>query len=266
MKELRLARSIVRVLVKDRFHYPGRLVTDILSLVARCGILLILYWHVFGLNGGSINGTPYIIAAWSMFFYFAFSVFHLREIARVIMQDVQSGTIEVLLSKPISYFLYRVWWQIGLGLYSFLIVSVLGALALAFIVGIPQTMTVWVFLPSLLLTLFGASILSLILYGIVGLLAFWIEEINPVYWIVDKAVMILGGSYLPVALFPPLMYKLALYSPFGATQFMTHTVNESWQSNWVMLIGIQFFWICTLGLVAFALFQKAKKKISVNGG
>lgn len=247
-------------------QYPGRLIADTFALVARCGVLLILYWYVFKLNGGIVNGTTYIIVAWSMFFYFAFSTLRLRDISKTIAQDVRSGNVEVLFSKPIFYLGYRIWWQIGSGLYPFIVALILGSIAIASIVGIPETMTLTIFLPTLLLVFIGASVLSLILYSIVGLLSFWIEEINPVFWIVDKAVMILGGSYLPVALFPSFMYKLAIYSPFGASQFITHTVYEKWQLEWIMLVGIQMFWIIALTLVIFVMFSKAKKMISVNGG
>jgi ABC-type uncharacterized transport system permease subunit len=108
--------------------------------------------------------------------------------------------------------------------------------------------------------------LTLLLYSLIGVLAFWIEDINPIYWLIDKAVMILGGSYLPIALFPPLMYKIALFSPFGASQFITHSVNESWKSSWYILILIQLFWIIISGICLYWLYNKAKKRISVNGG
>jgi ABC-2 type transport system permease protein len=266
MSEIRLANKVIRTLIKDRIHYPGRLIADTSALVARCGVLLILYWYVFQLNGGMVNGTSYAVIAWSIFFYFAFSTFRLRDIAKTIMQDVQSGNVEVLFNKPISYLAYRTWWQIGLGMYPFLVAIILGSITLGLIVGFPASMTIGIFLPTVLLVFIGAAALSLVLYAIVGLLAFWIEDITPVFWIVDKAVMILGGSYLPVALFPDFMYKLALYSPFGASQFVTHTVYESWENNWYILIGIQAFWILVLSLIVFVMFEKARKKVSVNGG
>ncbi len=266
MKEIRLARKIIRTLVKDRMQYPGRLIADTFALVARCGVLLILYWYVFKLKGGVINGTTYLVTAWSIFFYFAFSTLRLREISRSIMQDVQSGNVEVLFNKPVSYLLYRMWWQIGSGLYPFLVATILGSLALAFLIGVPKTMTIGIFLPTVFLVFIGASILSLVLYSIVGLLAFWIEEINPIFWMVDKAVMILGGSYLPVALFPPFMYRLARYSPFGASQFVTHSVYDTWQSEWYVLIAIQIIWVIILTLILSLMFTKARRKVSVNGG
>jgi len=266
MKEIRLASKIIKTLVKDRIQYSGRLILDTFSMIARCGVLLILYWYVFKLNNGLINGTTYIVVAWSMFFYFVFSIMKLREISRAIMQDVQTGNVEVLFCKPISYLRYKMWWQIGSGLYSFLFVAFFGTIILSLVIGFPATMSAVIFLPTLFISLLGAIILSLFLYSIVGLLAFWVEDINPIFWVVDKAVMILGGSYLPVALFPKFMYNLALYSPFGASQFITHTVYDSWRTDWFMLIGLQLFWIIVLGFVMYLTFLSARKKVSVNGG
>ncbi|MDO8582096.1 MAG: ABC-2 family transporter protein [bacterium] len=266
MKKVRLAHKILATLLKDHLHYPGRLFMDAVIIVARCGVLLLLYGYVFRLNDGVIHGTTFLVAAWSIFFYFAFSVLRLRDVSREIMQDVQSGNVEVLLSKPISYLFYRMWWQVGLGLYSFAVITPVGVAVLALTIGFPATMTTVLFVPTLLLTMVLGSVLTLFLYAMVGLLAFWIEDINPVFWIVDKAVMILGGSYLPVALFPAFMYKLALYSPFGASQFITHTVYTSWQTEWYRQLGIQVFWIVALMIIVHVLFARARQKVSVNGG
>lgn len=266
MKEIRLASKIIRTLIKDRMQYTGRLFADTASIVARCGILLILYSYVFRMNNGVVNGTTFSIVAWSMFLYFSFSVLSLRSISNRIMNDVTSGHVEVFLSKPIIYLLYRVWWAIGTGIYPFFMVTILGSLALVFIVGVPATMTTALFLPTLLLTFLCSTILTILVYSFVGLLAFWVEDISPIYWIIDKSVMILGGSYLPVALFPDFMYKIALWSPFGASVFITHTVYESWATTWYKLISIQILWITVLGAGAYFMFSKAVKKVSVNGG
>jgi ABC-2 type transport system permease protein len=266
MKELRLAAKIIKTLTKDRLHYPDRLLLDTIGLIARCGILLVLYYYVFKLNNGTINNTTFVFAAWSVFLYFIFSVMRLRDISRMIMQDVQSGNVEILMNRPISYLSYRMWWQIGSGFYSFAIISVLATIVMIIFVGLPKTMLSAIFLSTLVLTFIFSVILSLILYSLVGLSAFWIEDANPVFWLVDKAVMILGGSYLPVALFPPLMYQLAIYSPFGACQFIVHTVYESWGNDWYWLIGIQLLWIAIAGAVMALVFSRAKRKISINGG
>ena len=254
------------MMIKNNMQYPAKLVVDIFSMIARCGILLLLYWYVFKIKGGVVNGVTFQIAAWSMFLYFCFMILRLRDIALLIMQDIKSGTVEILLSKPINYLIYRIWWQFGSGLYSFFFASILGSVALFFIIGIPATMTHVFFVFSLILVFILSVILSIFIYSIVGLLAFWMEDIKPLFWIVDKAVMILGGSYLPVALFPKIMYQIAIWSPFGASQFITHIVYDSWKYNYLKLFGIQILWIIILGIMVSFIFRRAHKKVSVNGG
>ena len=266
MKALRLAGKIISTLIKDRIHYPGRLLADTLSFSARCGLLLALYWYVFRWKGGSINGASFPPAAWSMFFYFVFMILYARNNARMISADVRSGSIELLLAKPISYFWYRCVWQIGYGVYPFLSIGVIGSLVLALSVGIPSTMAAASFIPTSILAFAGSLILTLILYGLIGVLAFWIEDINPFYWMVDKAVMILGGSYLPIALFPPLMYKIAVLSPFGASQLLSHAPTLQWAEEWPRLLAIQACWIISLGLALRFILSAARRKLSVNGG
>ena len=182
------------------------------------------------------------------------------------MTDVQSGNVEVFLNRPVSYLFYKIWWTIGLGLHNFVLIGVFGFLVLFLMIGIPQSMTIGIFVPLLILEAIFTIVLSIIIYTIVGLFAFWMEDINPVFWIVDKFIMILGGSYLPVALFPAIMYKFAIYSPFGASMFISHVVYDSWRVDWYKLMGMQVLWIVTLGLVLIWLFKKVQEKVSVNGG
>jgi len=235
-------------------------------MFARCGLLLLIYHYVYSLNGGVINDTTFIYAAWSIFFYFALSTMRLRDLARMMMEDIQSGNIEIMLNRPISYLFYRNWMQVGAGLFPFVIITSASTFIIYALIGFPPTFYSPIFLPSVLITLFFGIILSLLIYSVVGLIAFWIEDINPIFWIVDKLVMILGGSFLPIALFPPILKTLAVWSPVGTSYFLTHTVYVSWQSEWLPLITIQIFWTVVMSILVFYLFRLAKNKVSVNGG
>lgn len=266
MKEIRIAIKIIQTLVKDSIHYPSRLYANMFIISARLGILLLLYSYVFKINGGTVNGVSFVVVAWSIFFYFIFLNFNLRRLSKFMSEDIQSGNIEMFLSKPISYLTYKVWWTFGFGFYNFLFIGTLGFIIMALIIGIPESMTIGLFIPTLLVEFILTSILTIIIYGIIGIIAFWVEDINPVYWIIDKFVMILGGSFLPIALFPDFLYKISIYSPFGASMFVSHMVYDSWQYSWYKFMGMQVFWIVVLGLFMIWLFKKAKNKVSVNGG
>lgn len=266
MKLLRFARTVVAIMIKDRIYYTGKLFVDTLSVFARFGVVVLLYKYVFELRGGSVLGVPFVVAAWSMFFYFAVMTLDISRVARSIMRDIQSGTIEVLFSKPIPYLWYKVFYQIGMHAYPFILISFFGSILLALVFGVPQTMTTSFFFLTFVATFLLGILLCSLLYTLIGLAAFWIEDINPIYWVVDKGVMILGGSYLPVGLFPPLMYKIALWSPFGASYFVTHTVYEGWAQLWVTQLLIQTVWVLVLGILVMSVFYKARQKVSVNGG
>ena len=266
MKEIRLAYKIFKTLIKDNFQYPDRVIVDSIAMLARCGLLLVLYAYVFKLKGGTVNGVTFPLVAWSMFFYFALMTLSMRKLTQAIMADVKSGNIEVLLSKPISYLSYRIWWQIGEGFYSFALITLVGGAVMGYIIGFPPTMQSPLFAMTLIATLVLGTVLMSFLYGIIGLCAFWIEDASPILWLVDKAVMVLGGSFLPIALFPTLMYQIAIWSPFGSSQLVTHTVYVSWQSSWYQLMSIQVFWIFILGVIAVLMFNRAQKQVSVNGG
>ena len=104
------------------------------------------------------------------------------------------------------------------------------------------------------------------MYAIIGLLSFFMQDVRPIYWIADKFVMVLGGSYLPVALFPPFMKLLAFISPFGAINFTTSTVYSTWNTEFGIRIGLQVIWIVIFGLLLIYVYKKAREKAMINGG
>ena len=78
--------------------------------------------------------------------------------------------------------------------------------------------------------------------------------------------MILGGSYLPISMFPPILKYMAFFSPFGAVNFATSTVYESWNNEYLIRLGLQIGWIIIFGILLNIVYRKSKKKAMVNGG
>jgi ABC-2 type transport system permease protein len=266
MRELRLAGRIIWTQLKNSLYYPQRVLLDCCGMTARCGILLLLYKGVFAWKGGQINHTPYQIVAWSIFLYFVFSVMRARGVTDEITEDVRTGRLEMLLCKPVHYLTYRFWQSIGAGLSSFLTIAPIGFSVMILTLGIPPSMRLPIFLETWLLVAVLGTILTFLIRAIIGIMSFWMEDVDPIYWIVDKFIVILGGSFLPVAFFPPIMYRLSLYSPFGASQFISHTVYDSWAGMAWWMVGMQVFWIAiALGILLW-IYQNAKRQVSINGG
>ena len=261
MKKVRFACTVIKIFMKNQIQDKTNIILDIFNMFSRCFIVFLLYAYIFDISGGTVNGVDYKTTMWSMFIYFCIMILNLRRLDKLIMTDVKSGNVEMFMNKPINYLKISFYKVIGQGIFSFIFISLIGSILMILVLGIPN-INIVVFI----LTFVLGQIIALFLYGIIGIMAFFIEDVAPLHWIVDKIVMVLGGSYLPISMFPPVMKALAYASPFGAVNFATSTVYESWNDEWVYRVLLQFMWIVALGGILYVLYNKSKKKAMINGG
>jgi ABC-2 type transport system permease protein len=105
-------------------------------------------------------------------------------------------------------------------------------------------------------------------YNIVlGLTAFWLGDIAPVYWIWQKLTFVLGGLLLPLPLYPDLVVRLARLTPFpamltGPASFLLDRPFFDPRILTLALIG----WLIVAALIAAATFRRASRGLHVNGG
>ena len=45
------------------------------------------------------------------------------------------------------------------------------------------------------------------------LLAFWLQDVAPVYWVWQKLMFVLGGLMLPLELYPAFIQRAAAFTP-----------------------------------------------------
>ena len=251
--------------MKNQMQDRTNIILDIFNMVSRCLIVFLLYAYIFKLNGGVINGVDYKTTMWSMFIYFCIMILNIRRLDNIIMNEVKSGNVEMFMNKPTNYLLISFMRVIGQGIFSFLFISILGSIIMALFVGI-SNLNLPIFIPTFIITLFLGQILGLLVYGIIGLMAFFIQDVRPIHWIVDKFVMILGGSYLPISMFPNFMKVIAYASPFGAINFASSTVYDSWNEEFITRILLQFMWIIIFGILMNYIYKKSKENAMINGG
>ena len=265
MKKLRFPLTVINIFMKNQMQNKTFLFLDMFNMFSRCLVVFLLYGYVFKINNGTINNVDYVTTLWSMFIYFCIMTLNIRHIDKIIMNDVKSGNVEMFLNKPTNYVKLTFYKILGRGIYSFTIISIIGTILMLLLVGFPK-INLLLFIPTMLITLILGTILALFIYSIIGLLSFFMQDVRPIHWIVDKFVMVLGGSYLPVALFPPVLKFLAFISPFGAINFATSTVYDYWNNEFIIRIFLQIFWIIVFGILLNYIYTKARQKAMINGG
>jgi ABC-2 type transport system permease protein len=218
------------------------------------------------MNVTEIRGLSYQGAMWSLGLYFLLLGIQTRRICKVMAKDIRSGNVELKINKPINYLVFKISEYLGQIILDFIVIIIVTLCILILSVGLPNYDYTFIWaLKVFLLFVFGITI-SILISVLIGILAFWVENIDPIYWVIDKGLMIFGGSYLPVAFFPPLIREMAEVLPFSAPVFVNQLFYDNFRTNSYKLLVVQVFWIVVLFFMTKLLFNKALKHLSVNGG
>lgn len=262
----RIVYWLIRFGVKDVNEGLIKFTADFIITCCRLGVMLALYFALFEYKGGEIMGVNFQTVSWGMFFYYVFMYIAPRYMSRDIQADIQTGRVENLFSKPVNYVYYKLGEYLGSRFVVFLLSAVLGFAVISVFIGIPTSVLSVHFFWTFPVVIILCFILTFQMSVLLGLFAFWIEDVTSIRWLLDKATMILGGAYFPVAFFPPILKTLSLYTPIGASQFVTYAAYPEWDENYLFMFSMQIFWIVAMALIISLVQKKAFSKLSVNGG
>lgn len=181
-----------------------------------------------------------------------------------IQETIRRGDVVYRLGQPVSYVVAE--FASGLGLLAAR-APVLGLTA--FLCAFAFTRWIPPLNALLIVVTFGfvASALVTASYLGIGLLAFWLQEVAPVYWVWQKLMFVLGGLMLPLDLYPAFIQRAAAFTPFpfmlaAPASFMLGAPRASA----AVLAGGLVLWS---GVTAFAvawMFRRAASTVTINGG
>ena len=112
-----------------------------------------------------------------------------------------------------------------------------------------------------------ASALLTASYLAIGLLAFWLEDVTPVFWIWQKLLFVLGGLMLPIAVYPVAVQRLAVFTPFPALLAEPASFATGGQALAPVIVAIHLLvWGAVLAVAIRWLFARATTRMTFNGG
>jgi len=112
-----------------------------------------------------------------------------------------------------------------------------------------------------------ALLLDALIAVLIGLAAFWIEEVMPIFWIYSKLVFTVGGMFLPLELFPAGLRQVVRWLPF---QFITYAPAHAFvqfEPEFVLqsLAG-QVAYITLFAVAVLWVWRRAQRRMVVHGG
>jgi ABC-2 type transport system permease protein len=182
-----------------------------------------------------------------------------------IQEEVKDGTIAYTLTRPFSYILYYFSQAMGQNLIkmgpmmieAFLLATLFSGYLPGYFRAIPA---------GIVLIVAGFAVVTF-WQIIIGLLAFWFEEVAPFYWILQKLIFIIGGMFFPIDLFPAWLQGVSKASPFAFSAYWPAiTIVDFSVDKFITCLAGQAFYASLLLLAATGLFRAAVRKVHVQGG
>jgi ABC-2 type transport system permease protein len=250
---------------RQQWVYRAELAMRAVQMVLFMGVFMALWTAAFGVSGKAELGG-YRLA--EMVWYLAMTETITLSSSRVfveISEAVKTGDLAYVLARPLSYPFYQVANSLGSSAPRF----VLNLLTAAAVVGL-GTGQVAGSLPGLAAFL-GMAALALLLDALVavliGLLAFWIEEVMPAFWIYQKLLFTVGGLFLPLEMFPDWLRRAVGWLPFQFITYVPARAFVAFEPAFVLRAAAgQAAYIAALLALVGLVWRRARHRLVVHGG
>lgn len=184
---------------------------------------------------------------------------------RQVESDVKSGQIAYLLVRPVNYVLYQASYYLGEMTVSVIMNAVVGGVVALLLAG-PPPATIASLLEAIVLLLIAIAT-QFVFVMMIGLLAFYVEECRPFYWIYSKLIFTLGGMFIPIDIYPRAFRVLAEALPFKSVTYGPARAFVGGSASMfasLALTGIA--WVLVLAVVIAFEYRGGVKRVNANGG
>lgn len=228
-----------------------------------CLLIFANLWKMAAAKTGAIDLRPD-----QLLWYIAFNewvLVSLPDVQDEMEQDLRSGRLAYLLPRPISYLLATFFEGLGVLCVNLLF---LGVIAFAFtwlMLGtIPFSLSAF---PVTVLIGFFAGCIGLLFQMLIGLSAFWLQNVSPFFWLWEKFLFTFGGLMLPLAVYPEWLQTLARLTPFPAILGDRSALAVHFSASAAFsVISTLLFWGLFATTALFLLYRRGLAILNVEGG
>lgn len=257
--------AVLSITVAARFAYVGEL------LVRTVFLVLILYiftqlWQAT--NASTAEGvqalTGFSIA--QLIWYLAFTEAMVMSVSPPeVDREVRSGDIAYRLARPLPYPLYHLGAMLGERLLRFVLNLLVGAAVALLVVG-PVTIT-----PLALLAALSTAVLAFVadrmIAFIIGLFSFWVEDVSGLHLLYSRAVMLLGGTLIPLEAYPDWLAAIARALPFQYLMYQpARLLVQADLSRWLHVLAVQALIIGVTLIPLLLIYHMGLRRVNAQGG
>jgi ABC-2 type transport system permease protein len=238
---------------------------DIAGRVAFFAVILGVFSSLW--RAAAENGLPLGADANQLLWYLAVTEWIMLGTPQVhveIQDTIRRGDVVYRLGRPASFVLGELATGLGLLAVRLPILGLTAFVCASWFTGwVPPIAALAIVVP------FGviAAIVLTMLHVWIGLLAFWLQDVSPVYWVSQKLLFVLGGMMLPLHLYPASVQQLAALTPFPVVLAApaSFVFGDAAIAPGALAVRLAL-WCGVIALGMRWTFRRAAARLVVNGG
>ena len=179
--------------------------------------------------------------------------------------DIKTGKIATYLLNPIHYISYKFFESFPKSIYNLIISLAVGLwLWLLLLWSIP--VSIWWIVWGIVL-LVGGMLINFFWYFMIGLLGFYTEDADSFRLLYARMEMFFWGNILPLPFMPVFLQTIAFLSPFAYAGYTAWLIFTKFTvATFIHYAGMQILWIILLIGICYFIYNKAQKRLNINGG
>ena len=260
---LRKYAAITRINLQSNFAYLGEFAYRSIFMVLILYVFVQLWTTTYSATGSTtIAGFALRDTIWYLVMSETIMLSRMR-VATKIAEEVRDGSLAYTVGRPYSYLLYQFFHSFGDTLLRLLINFIAGSILVTALIG-PLPISN---LPAIIISVLLALVLDFCIIGMIGLLAFFTEDVNSFEIIYQKILFILGGMIIPLDFLPAWLRDISLALPFNTIIYAPSRLFVQFDTaRWLNTIALQVIWIGIMAVALSLLFRWGMRRVSINGG
>lgn len=256
---------IGRIAARQQLAYRGEFLMRAVAMLIFMGIFMALWSTVYAVSG---NATESGYTLRDIVWYLVMTETVMMSSSRIFLdmgEAVCSGAVAYTLARPVSFPLFQAATSLGTSAPRFALNLATGALVVGLGVGFGVGS-----LPGLLAFVVLATLalsLDALIAVLIGLLAFWMEETQPVFWIYQKLLFTVGGLFLPLEFFPDWLRVISRWLPFHFITYAPARAFVAFAPGEVAQLALgQILYLAFFGALVVLVWRAAQRRLVVQGG
>lgn len=257
-------RDIFRLGVRQVYAYRMWMYLGVIQVFFQLALVRAVWQAVYG-NRSAVDGIPIetMIAYLTVVGLINFMIY--PSIADEIQRRIDQGQVAIDMVRPVGFVGHMLAINFGNAAGRWLgLVIVIPGLMLIGSLALPTVEVLVLFLISFALGLTVSTLISLL----VGLSGFWLINIGGMRAMVFLVGNFLAGSMVPLWFMPGPLRTVVEWLPFQAITFLPASIyiGEVQGAELVRVLGIQMVWVVVLCTASAATWNRAQRRLVIQGG